>query len=180
MRTAGEAFLFLVLSLNLTIIVFCWDLQRARHCGTNSLVMVDKSGAAHQQAKSLELYQSLRNCADPFLASKLTDSLNILDDALRLYGPDKVVSSFNGGKDAVVIMHLLRAAVANYASRKSMDGNNIRPKFIYFAIDDEFPEIIEYILQVEEEYGLDLMRFDCGIVKVRASYIILQLFWSCF
>lgn len=33
-------------------------------------------------------------------------SLGILEDAIRLFGPECVYASFNGGKDAVVILHL--------------------------------------------------------------------------
>lgn len=32
----------------------------------------------------------------------------VLNDGLRLYGPGQLIGSYNGGKDAVVIMHLHR------------------------------------------------------------------------
>lgn len=64
---------------------------------------------------SLSLYDKLRECKDGYISSRVNSALDILYDALRLYGPDQVFSSYNGGKDAVVIMHLLRAAVAKYS-----------------------------------------------------------------
>ena len=42
---------------------------------------------------------------DPWFRSVF---LQVLRDSLRLYGPDQLIGSYNGGKDAVVIMHLHR------------------------------------------------------------------------
>ncbi|KAL8446533.1 hypothetical protein Emed_004987 [Eimeria media] len=47
-------------------------------------------------------------------ASLVAEALELLVDVLRIFGPDKVVLSFNGGKDAVVILHLYRAALVKY------------------------------------------------------------------
>lgn len=116
---------------------------------------------AHQS--SLELYNKFRSFKDGYIANHLNSALDVLYDALRLYGPKQLFSSFNGGKDAVVIMHLLRAATAKY----SQDTGAIhRPQFVYFAIKDEFPEVIEHINECEELYCLDLVRYDSGISQV--------------
>lgn len=39
--------------------------------------------------------------------------MQVLADSLRLYGPDQLIGSYNGGKDAVVIMHLHRYSTSN-------------------------------------------------------------------
>lgn len=111
-------------------------------------------------ADSLALYHSLIACQDGFLAAKLTSALTVLSDALRLYGPEQLFSSYNGGKDAVVIMHLLRAVVAKHSADT---GTLHRPKLIYFAIKDEFPEVLEHIRESEMAFALDLTRYECGI-----------------
>ena len=49
---------------------------------------------------------------DSALGRGLKQSLGVLTQALRLYGEDTVVTAFNGGKDAVVVLHLMRAAAA--------------------------------------------------------------------
>jgi 3'-phosphoadenosine 5'-phosphosulfate sulfotransferase (PAPS reductase)/FAD synthetase len=41
--------------------------------------------------------------------------MEVLEGALRLYKPEEIAMSFNGGKDATVLLHLLRAAVAGNA-----------------------------------------------------------------
>jgi len=108
----------------------------------------------------LQFYNELRECKDRYLSHHLNRALDIVSDAVRLYGPNQLFSSYNGGKDADVIMHLYRAAVAKYSADKS---EVFRPQLVYFAIEDEFPDIIDHIQTVERKYNLDLTRYDCGI-----------------
>jgi FAD synthetase len=120
-----------------------------------------KDKQLHQEA--LVLYEKLRSCDDGYLSAPLNSALDILMDALRLYGPNQLFASYNGGKDAVVILHLLRAVTAKYSEDR---GQIFRPKLIYFAIDDEFKEVVEHIDESEKLFNLDLERCDCGIMKV--------------
>jgi FAD synthetase len=102
------------------------------------------------------------------IGSAVHTALDVLDDALRLYGPEQVYSSYNGGKDAVVIMHLLRASVAKYSSDK---GEAHRPMLVYFAVSDEFPEVLEFIAESEDQYGVEVRRSNSSIVKGLAEII---------
>ena len=89
----------------------------------------------------LALYQRLKADAaneDAPLAAEIAHSLGVMRDAFRLYGPERVVSSFNGGKDAVAILHLSLAALAGYNEET---GGDSRLRIIFFEMDDEFPEI---------------------------------------
>lgn len=63
----------------------------------------------------LEFYSALRKCNDSYISGPINAALDTLLDSLRLFGPSRVFSSYNGGKDADVIMHLLRAANAKYS-----------------------------------------------------------------
>jgi molybdopterin-biosynthesis enzyme MoeA-like protein/3'-phosphoadenosine 5'-phosphosulfate sulfotransferase (PAPS reductase)/FAD synthetase len=67
-----------------------------------------------QLQDSLKLYHAFLSCTDSYVAPGIQDALNSIDHAYRLYGPESVICSFNGGKDAVVILHLIRAAHARY------------------------------------------------------------------
>ena len=119
----------------------------------------------HQEA--LDLYHLFRGCTDTRLAPAINNALDCLHDAIRLYGPKRLISSFNGGKDAVVVMHLLRAAMAKF----SHDNNRVeRPQFIYFAIDHEFDEVLEFIEACEYLYNLKLTKYDCGIIQVSIGF----------
>ena len=113
---------------------------------------------AHED--SLRLYHAMNECEDGYIAQKLQSAMEILGDAIRLYGPEQLFSSYNGGKDAVVIMHILRAVVAKYSAD---NGKIYRPQFIYFAIEDEFPEVLSHIDETTRECALHLTKYDCNI-----------------
>ena len=111
--------------------------------------------------KALAFYNQLRSCDDVYIREAVDVALDCLGDALRLYGPSLLLSSYNGGKDADIVMHLLRAAIAKY----SMDHNKIHvPKLVYFSVEDEFPEVLEHISYTEQLFDLQLKRYNCGIL----------------
>ena len=120
----------------------------------------------------LDFYHSLVSCQDEQLAPLIHSSLNVLADSFRLYGPINVVASYNGGKDADVIMQLMRAAMAKYNedTRKSKEFY-VNAKFIYFAVTDEFPDVIRHIRYQEKFLGLDITKSPSGIVQGITEYM---------
>ena len=83
-------------------------------------------------SNSLDLYYRLRDESSeqilPIgLFSKVQYSLDIIEQGIRLYGPRHILASYNGGKDAVVIMHLFRAALAYYKDGKEKRERADRP-----------------------------------------------------
>ena len=71
----------------------------------------------------------------------------------------QVIGSYNGGKDAVVIMHLMRAAHASY--HKNFTGDPpTKPKVVYFDSKDEFPEVLSLLHQTIDAYDLQMIAFD--------------------
>lgn len=112
---------------------------------------------------ALQKYNAFLECEDTYISLHIKSALSSILDTIRLFGPEMVFSSFNGGKDAVVVMHLLRAAVAKYSEDT---GTINHPRLVYFDVPDEFPEILSYIDWSVSTYDLDLRRFDCGIVEV--------------
>lgn len=81
--------------------------------------------------------------------------------SLECINYSQVIGSYNGGKDAVVIMHLMRAAHAahhrNFASKNSSPP---RPKVIYFESKNEFPEVLTLLHQTVDEFDLQMIAFD--------------------
>jgi hypothetical protein len=118
----------------------------------------------------LAFYNRLVTCNNPLIAVQINASLNVLNDALRLYGPTNVVASYNGGKDADVVMNLMRAAIAKYSSDKP---NRSTAKFIYFAIKDEFPSVINHIDFQQKNLGLHMVQSPNGILQVLCVIIII-------
>ena len=119
---------------------------------------------------SLELHEKLMQCSDSYVNDRIRAALTCLDHALRLYGPESVLCSFNGGKDAVVILHLVRAAMAqHYHNATNSSSNNsskplriVRPRVIYFDHEHEFPEILEFLHDSVREFDLDMIAFAKG------------------
>ena len=66
------------------------------------------------------LYEKLRGCNDAYMPKQLNSALDILSDALRLYGAEQIFASYNGGKDAVVVLHLLRAVAAKHTAESGV------------------------------------------------------------
>ncbi|KAG7363694.1 molybdopterin-binding domain containing protein [Nitzschia inconspicua] len=120
---------------------------------------------------SLQLYNDLMNCTDSYVSPAIQSALNTLDHAYRLYGPQSVVCSFNGGKDAVVILHLLRAAHAKYYNTTTTTTSTttknptrpVRPRAVYFNNNDEFQEVVDFLHDSVQRYDLDMIAFEHGV-----------------
>lgn len=122
-----------------------------------------------QFQESLKLYEQLTSCSDSYVHPGIKVALNTLDHAYRLYGPRSVICSFNGGKDAVVILHLVRAAHAKHyndtihSSGDQQQISIVRPRVVYFNHPDEFPEVIDFLHQSVHDYDLDMVAFEEGV-----------------
>jgi len=114
-----------------------------------------------QYEESLELYERLTSCKDSYVSPAIQSALNTLDHAYRLYGPNSVICSFNGGKDAVVILHLVRAIHAKYYN--STGETPIRPRAVYFNNNDEFSEVTTFLEESVNMYDLDMVAFEHGV-----------------
>lgn len=118
--------------------------------------MTSSSSPPYKDA--LSLHQSLVQCAeeDSSLGRAIKQAMQVLTDALRLYPPECIVSSFNGGKDAVAILHLMRAAIA--AHNKKM-GTTLQVSVIFFEVADEFPEVEAFLRSSVADYDLKLISY---------------------
>lgn len=123
------------------------------------------SRSAHQSA--LELYVELKACTDEYISPFLQSTLSDLEMAYRLYGPYCMVGSYNGGKDAVVIFHLMRAVHAHFCEEMRREcGDHYlipRPRTIYFQHEDEFPEVELLLEETVVLYDLDMVAFKEGV-----------------
>ena len=115
-----------------------------------------------EYTRALKFYDLLTSCQDKYLKHELHTALQCLENAYRLYGPENVIGSYNGGKDAVVILHLMRAVHASYY-RKQISGEGkidmIAPRVIYFENKDEFPEVLDLLQETVKEFELDMVAF---------------------
>jgi hypothetical protein len=129
-----------------------------------------QGGRAHSEAAfadALALHARFTACECPRLGPPLRAALGVLADALRLYGPSGVLGSFNGGKDAVVIFHLLRAAVAEHQRNVAADAR-VCPQLIYFHHPREFAEVEAFVARAVAHADAELVTYEGGNVT-RAS-----------
>ena len=126
------------------------------------------SKSAYDEA--LALYDKFVSCSDSYVAPGIREALNALDHAYRLYGPHSVICSFNGGKDAVVILQLMRAAHAHYYRQQQQTSKiskassvPVRPRALYFEHADEFPQVLTYLQSCVRDCDLDFVAFEKGI-----------------
>lgn len=127
---------------------------------------------------ALALYDALDSCTDSYVATLIQDALRVLNHAYRLYGPECVVCSYNGGKDACVIVHLLRAAHANFLREKQKKqcagGKLIKPRMIYFEHADEFPEVEALLHDTCKQFDLNMVSFEKGIGYVDGLELLVE------
>jgi FAD synthetase len=94
----------------------------------------------------------LPSLLDKDLASKVEKSLKVINQALNKY--EHVSLSFNGGKDSIVIFHLLRFAL--HCRNKTLDDVTI----IHFTTNNSFKEMDDFINETCKTYKFKLVRID--------------------
>ena len=140
-----------------------WRLLQKNEKDLGSKLSLRAPWSENQYQESLKLYNRFMDCADSYVAPGIKEALNCLDHAYRLYGPESVLVSYNGGKDAVVILHLLRAAHAHYFQSLDDDAQPCRPRAVYFDHKDEFPEVLSLLHDTVRDYDLDMVAFAQGV-----------------
>ena len=110
--------------------------------------------ALHGRELHSRIAAAIESDASSAFGKSLKRALGVMRDAFRLYGPDRVVASFNGGKDAVVILHLALAALA---AHNEATGGSARLRVIFFEMPDEFPEIDAFVRDTVAQYDLELV-----------------------
>ena len=147
---------------------FCYPVSKSTTAVSASATAASWSDSALQAG--LDLYERIKSCKDPFISSELTSAIHDLEMAYRLYGPFNMVGSYNGGKDAVVIFHLMRAVHAHYCHDLQQKAEGLetsvmipRPRVIYFNNEDEFPEVLDLLQETVQLYDLDMLAFKEGV-----------------
>ena len=154
------------LTPSISTVVPCTSVSNWRHVpkdsdGYKKYLIERPLWSEDQYKESLALYEQLTSCKDSYVSPAIQSALNTLEDAYRLYGPSSVVCSFNGGKDAVVILHLVRAIHAKYFN--STGENPIRPRAVYFNNNNEFSEVTSFLEETVKTFDLDMVAFEHGI-----------------
>mmetsp|Transcript_13029 Transcript_13029/g.40137 ORF Transcript_13029/g.40137 Transcript_13029/m.40137 type:complete len:442 (+) Transcript_13029:185-1510(+) len=124
----------------------------------------DGTLAAYRNSRDLYERIQLGDGLDDRFRGKLKVAVDTIESAIRLYGLRAVAIAFNGGKDATVILHLMRACLAKAAEETLSDGEEksesriataARVISMYIVDKDEFPEVEEFVKKMCKAYAVD-------------------------
>ncbi|KAK4532810.1 hypothetical protein CCYA_CCYA14G3667 [Cyanidiococcus yangmingshanensis] len=132
-------------------------------------------GRVGQARNKTTFWQCLERTEElaPDLAPVVKSSLQLLQGVARTFQPEEIALSFNGGKDATVVFHLIRAVFeAAYAAREPKP----RIQAVFFEEPDprdQFPEVLEFISEWSRLYAneLELVRVPGGIFHGLRTYL---------
>ncbi|CAG9461140.1 unnamed protein product [Pedinophyceae sp. YPF-701] len=96
----------------------------------------------------MDIVERVQRSDYPHLQEKFDHAVSVVERALSLYGRGGVALSFNGGKDSTVLLHITRATLALHPHLSTGEGLGLPAMF--FARDDDFPEIRDFVDEVDK------------------------------
>lgn len=134
---------------------------------------VDREINEREKRPSLSQRLECTAAVAPDLAPVVHRSLQLLRGVTRIFEPEEIALSFNGGKDATVVFHLTRAVFETaYAEREQ------RPRIqaVFFDETDpgeQFPEVLDFVTQWSQRYAhiLEFVRVPGGIFHGLKMYL---------
>lgn len=100
------------------------------------------------------------SCSFP---QRFQKSIGIIRDTLRLYDQAGTIAlSFSGGKEACVLLYLLRYYLLKSSSGKT-DFRDTSIRIVHFSDPNEFPEVLAFLDETAASIGV-------GILRIAASY----------
>ena len=90
----------------------------------------------------------LEDCSDPTLKDAVEGSLKTMEECFAKYPPGSVSVCFNGGKDCVVMLHIVHAV-----HQKLFPGSKL--KSFYVSEKKTFKEVDSFMEATIERYGLE-------------------------
>ncbi len=82
------------------------------------------------------------------LKKKIADSKNVMRDAFKRFGPEKVGVTWTGGKDSTLNLWILRQVC--------LEDNIDLPRVMTIDEGDAFPEITAFLIEISEKWNIDL------------------------
>ena len=125
------------------------------------------------QSRALSLHTKLIS-APSSLYSPYSKALAHLGSAIRLYGPENIYVSYNGGKDAVVVEVLYRLALAVHNNKHENSDSKTTPPPLSIFFDDpqDFTQIKSFVSSTSTYHDLSLIRLlNCDFKSGLSSII---------
>lgn len=140
----------------------------------------DCSNKCHRMCHSFNKLDAIRIDQSHSLCRRLNKAVEVIENTLRLYLPSNgtnaeddghIFISFNGGKDATVVLHLLHYVLYKQ-HRLHLLGPTI--KVIYFDDPHQFPAIEQFIKDSLHSLQVEPVTFKCsfkeGVERAKETY----------
>ena len=92
--------------------------------------------------------------------------MKTIEECFEKYSFDQIAIAFNGGKDNVVMAHLVHAHI-----QKKFPGSKSRLQAVYVKEKDPFREVEEFIDETSQKYSLELTTLEGGIKGAMTEYL---------
>ncbi|KAI1436125.1 adenine nucleotide alpha hydrolases-like protein [Xylaria sp. CBS 124048] len=153
--------------------------------------------ASTRQPRSLhEIALEIQSKVDGFLAeapedpllrtvqSRVREAIRVVDEAFRLYQPQQIALSYNGGKDCLVLLIIILACLArrypppdkdeqSKAPIEISDTNHAPEKLqaVYIVSPHSFSEIDDFVASSSATYQLDVKRYELSMKQGLQEYL---------
>ncbi|KAF9108110.1 3'-phosphoadenosine 5'-phosphosulfate sulfotransferase [Mortierella sp. AM989] len=130
-------------------------------------------------AISLKTGTELMRERDQLCWKSVRHAVQIIEEALKRYGPQGISLSFNGGKDCTVILHLYIAVLyklhgAEFEKTESSHHKHHPIPSIYVTHKNPFGQVERFVDDEIERYNLDLLRIPGPMKKALEDYNALK------
>lgn len=101
----------------------------------------------------------------PGLVRAIRSSLTTLREAVALYGASAVATAFNGGKDATVVLHIVRAVLNSH-------GNGYHGVLcMYLVEENSFEEVDRFVAETVTRFGLESVEQEGGFKRGIQAFV---------
>ncbi|KAF9299479.1 3'-phosphoadenosine 5'-phosphosulfate sulfotransferase [Mortierella antarctica] len=106
-------------------------------------------------------------------------AVDVIEEAVKRYGPEGISLSFNGGKDCTVILHLFVAVLYKlHGPGSAFPTNTPQQKTpipsIYVTHKNPFGQVERFVDDEIERYDLDLLRIPGPMKKALEDYHVMK------
>ena len=92
-------------------------------------------------------------CEDAEMVKGLDEALKLVEKCFQDYQPNEVVVCFNGGKDCIVMLHLIHSHFAKHFPDARLQAFYVRER-------NPFDEIEDFVDRTAKAYDLDMSKLD--------------------
>ena len=103
---------------------------------------------------AMEKIEAFRSaCDDAEMVRALDEAVKLVEKCFQEYRPEEVVVCFNGGKDCIVMLHLIHSHFVKHFPGAKLQAFYVRER-------DPFDEIEDFVDRTSKLYDLDMVKLE--------------------